>query len=101
MKTLTCSKCNRETTTLHHVHGHPGEYCIQCKPVAEPQFDPFVESVNGIVIGPMLSRYEFWTNDNQDRIALCWKETDAKAEQWFHETYPNEYDAGANMRCYD
>lgn len=99
--TRTCQKCNREALTLYHVAGHPGEYCTQCKPVAAPQFDPFVESVNGHVIGPMLFRYEFWTTDNQNRIARCDKETDTEAQEWFRTKYPTEYKAGVLMRCYD
>lgn len=54
MTILTCPECNREVSALYHVAGHPGEYCVQCKPAAAPQFDPFVEDVNGMVIGPVL-----------------------------------------------
>lgn len=101
MTILTCPGCNREVSALYHVAGYPGEYCVQCKPESTPRPDPFVEDVNGIVIGPMLFRYEFWTTDNQNRIARCDKESDAEAQDWFRAEYPAEYKAGVLMRCYD
>lgn len=101
MMTRTCPKCQRPALELHHVRGYPGEYCVECKPAAAPYRDPFVEVVNGIVIGDILTRYEFWSTDNRTRLAQCEAATDAEAEQWFRSTHPEHYANGAIMRCYE
>ena len=101
MKTRTCPKCGRQALELYHVRGHPGEYCAECQPAPAPYRDPFVEDVNGIVIGDVLTRYEFWSTDNRTRIAQCSAKTDAEAEQWFRSEYPQHYANGVLMRVYE
>jgi hypothetical protein len=103
MLTLTCDKCGKPTTMLYHVAGIPGDYCSTCKPPEPPPApDPLTESVNGIVIGPMTARYEFWTTDNKNFIARRdADETPEDAAAWFKETYPAEWATGVRMRIYD
>ncbi len=101
MKTRICPKCNRPALELHHVRGHPGEYCAACKPDAAQQRDPFVEVVNGFVIGAVTSRFEFWTLDNAERIDKCDAENSDAALAWFKDNYPQHYAQGALMRCYE
>lgn len=70
----------------------------------KPVFDPFVEDVNGVVIGDPRedeSRYRFYTLDGR-RIHYdeLWFADDAAAAAWFREHYPEYCKAGAEMRCY-
>lgn len=101
MKSLTCPVCNRPATTLYHVSGHPGEYCFNCRPTVRPRRDPYIESVNGTIIGPMLTRYEFWTKDNAHRIVTICAESDDKAITEFRQQYADHWAAGARMRVFD
>ena len=100
---LTCDKCGKETTMLYHVAGTNGDYCRTCKPPEPPPApDPFIESVNGIVVGPMTARYEFWTTDNKNFIARRdADETPEDAAAWFKANYPTQWATGVRMRIYD
>ncbi len=67
----------------------------------------WTDDVNGIVIGPQLKPYHFYTLPEQSQdgtialIAKNWFEYDSEAIDWFKENYPAEFKAGAEMRVYD
>ena len=61
------------------------------------------ESVNGIVIGPMNRRYEFWTEDDppQKIAGPVYFEHDNEAIDWFKTEHPKRFKQGAEMRTWD
>ena len=67
----------------------------------------WTDDVSGIVIGEQLRPYHFYTLPKQSLdgsisvIAKNWFENDAQAIEWFRNKYPDQYKAGAEMRCYD
>ncbi|MBU0496123.1 MAG: hypothetical protein KKB13_30080 [Chloroflexi bacterium] len=63
--------------------------------------NPYLEVVNATVIGPFTKPYEFWTPDGRQIGRRMYLASDAEAEKWFKETYPDEYQRGVEMRCYD
>ena len=70
----------------------------------------FAESVNGIVIGPMSWPYEFWTTHGQKypledkgpwRLGRGLFENDEQAAAHAKKQWPEEYNRGIEMRCFD
>lgn len=99
---LTCTRCGRKTASLYHVKGDDGRYCSSCKPPSPPpQRSQFEEDVRGVIVGDMLTNYQFWTTDNQNCIARTSQEDAASATAWFHANYPEAWAAGALMRIYE
>jgi hypothetical protein len=62
----------------------------------------FTDDVRGIVIGAVTVPYEFWTRgEHPIRFDRGGFTSDADAEQWVREHYPEEYAAGVEMRVFD
>lgn len=101
MQKLTCPQCGRETVMLYHVQGRPGEYCAACKPDNTNRWPSlFDETVNGTVIGPITTRFEFWTRDNKEFISAIDEGDEETAKEWFKAWYPAEYKQGVRMRIF-
>ncbi len=62
---------------------------------------PWVEEVNGTVIGDFTYPYQFWTTDGKRKICQGHFANDDEAVAWFKKNYPDNFKAGADMRCYD
>ena len=58
------------------------------------------EEVRGVVIGDCTSPYEFWSNDQTERLARGSFGSDREAVEWFRTNYPEWYAQGVEMRAY-
>lgn len=58
-----------------------------------------VEHVHGTVVGSFYHAYRFYQDDRRLTKLLYFVDDD-EAEAWFRENYPDEYQAGVEMRCY-
>ena len=102
MNAHQCPICGAHVAELVHYKGTPGDYCHGCAPAFKPKpVDPFAEEVNGIVVGEILTRFEFWTTDNTKLIARYSCENQDEAIQKFKEERPDRFAAGATLRIYD
>jgi hypothetical protein len=59
-----------------------------------------IEVVRGTVIGQSTFPYSFFTLRGKRITDIEWFKDDAEAIEWFRVTYPKEFKAGAEMRCY-
>lgn len=58
-----------------------------------------IEYVNGTIIGTVYHAYRFF-RDGRRLTRLLYFVDDDEAEAWFRKNYPNEYQAGVEMRRY-
>lgn len=58
-----------------------------------------IEHVKGTVIGTVYHAYRFY-QDGRRLTRTMYFVNDDEAEAWLTENYPNEYQAGIEMRCY-
>ncbi len=59
----------------------------------------FTDDVKGRIVGPMTYPYEFWRDGT--RVAKEYFATDAEAIEWIKSEYPDDYNQGIEMRCYE
>ena len=57
------------------------------------------DDVNGIVVGAMTTKYEFWKDGNF--IARNHFENQEEAVNWFKNRYPVSFESGVEMRIFD
>lgn len=72
----------------------------------------FTDDVNGVVIGPVLTRYEFWIKETREEyqtkrgiperlLAKAHFENDEEAVAWLKSSFPAEFKQGVEMRVFD
>lgn len=59
-----------------------------------------IEYVHSTVIGPFHHAYRFYQDGRRLTKMLYYFTDDDEAEAWLKENYPDEYQAGVEMRCY-
>lgn len=100
MSKLTCNKCGIQTVELVHRTGTPGEYCANCAPTFT-RHDTSGDEVSGVVIGEIVTRFEFWKSDGSRMIFRTSCENQEQAVGAFMAALPAEFANGATLRIYD
>jgi hypothetical protein len=64
--------------------------------------NPWIEEVNGVIVGDVTFPYEFWTTGEDahrfDRSSFA---SDADAVEWLKKKHPDHYAMGVEMRVFE